>query len=270
MALPTGSCSALKSATRPESDVVYQELQLNAAFDRFDLVTGFRISRRTSTAARERARRITSGAERAVSPRRPPMATASQSASGPNGLFVTVVTGRPAGLAVARGVRERHLAHYRSPESHSRRALRARREGGRRETRFPASDFAPADGLPRTIFAADDWDNTDWRLTLDYRDRRQPHVVSSRRRRLFVPAAYSYNIIAQFEGDAQTALIASVRWSAFTPPERVRNDEIGARTEWLDGRLRVNLTYFDMAYTNRQGRYRSRTLRCRPASASSS
>jgi iron complex outermembrane receptor protein len=54
-------------------------------------------------------------------------------------------------------------------------------------------------------------------------------------------------------GDAQTAAIASGLLEAFAPPEKVHNIEIGARTTWLDGRLRVNLTYFDMAYTNRQG-----------------
>ena len=48
-------------------------------------------------------------------------------------------------------------------------------------------------------------------------------------------------------------MIASGAFSAFTPPEQVLNDEIGARTEWFDGRLRLNLTYFDMAYTDRQG-----------------
>ena len=69
----------------------------------------------------------------------------------------------------------------------------------------------------------------------------------------FRSGAYSYNIAATSSGDTQTAAIVAGTSPAFTPPEQVRNDEIGARTEWLDGRLRLNLTYFDMAYTNRQG-----------------
>src|SRR5690606_5562774 len=37
------------------------------------------------------------------------------------------------------------------------------------------------------------------------------------------------------------------------PPERLRNNEIGIRSAWFNGRLRVNATYFDMDFTNRQG-----------------
>jgi iron complex outermembrane receptor protein len=37
------------------------------------------------------------------------------------------------------------------------------------------------------------------------------------------------------------------------PPEQLRNNEVGFRTEWLDSRLRFNATYFDMDFTNRQG-----------------
>jgi iron complex outermembrane receptor protein len=37
------------------------------------------------------------------------------------------------------------------------------------------------------------------------------------------------------------------------PPETLLNDEIGFRSEWLGGRLRVNATYYEMDYTDRQG-----------------
>ena len=37
------------------------------------------------------------------------------------------------------------------------------------------------------------------------------------------------------------------------PPETLYNSEIGARTEWLDGRFRFNITRYNMNFTNRQG-----------------
>ena len=40
---------------------------------------------------------------------------------------------------------------------------------------------------------------------------------------------------------------------ALVPPETLLNDEIGFRSEWLDGRLRFNATYYEMEFTNRQG-----------------
>ena len=33
----------------------------------------------------------------------------------------------------------------------------------------------------------------------------------------------------------------------------MENNELGFRTEWLNQRLRLNITYFDMAYSDRQG-----------------
>src|SRR5690606_4098663 len=40
---------------------------------------------------------------------------------------------------------------------------------------------------------------------------------------------------------------------AAVPPERLTNNEVGLRTEWVDGRLRLNAAYFDMDFTNREG-----------------
>ena len=37
------------------------------------------------------------------------------------------------------------------------------------------------------------------------------------------------------------------------PPETLLNDELGFRSEWFDGRLRFNATYYEMEYTDRQG-----------------
>jgi iron complex outermembrane receptor protein len=233
-----------------ESDVVYQELQLNATFDRLDLVTGVSYFQEDVY-----------GSPGTGSPnydRRGTSVFATQAANGdgvavgpgPNGLFVAVVTD---GLQDSQSLGAfANLTWHITDRLNLTPGVRyALDEKEVTETRFPASDFAPADGLPRTIFATDDWDNTDWRLTLDY-EVGANHMLYVTASEAFRSGAYSYNINTQ-PGDTQTALIASGALVAFTPPERVRNDEIGARTEWLDGRLRVNLTYFDMAYTNRQG-----------------
>jgi iron complex outermembrane receptor protein len=40
---------------------------------------------------------------------------------------------------------------------------------------------------------------------------------------------------------------------ALVPPETLLNDEIGFRSEWLGGRFRLNATYYEMEYTDRQG-----------------
>jgi iron complex outermembrane receptor protein len=48
------------------------------------------------------------------------------------------------------------------------------------------------------------------------------------------------------------AAFAAGLTNPFVDPESVENAEVGMRTEWLDGRLRVNLTYFDMTYSDRQ------------------
>ena len=242
-----------------ESDVVYQELQLNAAFDRFDLVTGSRISRRTSTAARERARRITTGAERAVS---------TQAA---NGDGVESAAGqrlvrrgryrRPTGLAVDRGCSRTSLgtlptASISLPACATRSTrksdgdaipglrLRACRRLARTDLSRPTTGTTPTGGSRSTTRSP----TTTWCM--------------SRRRRLFVPAGTATTSITLA---ATRRLPRSHRGFVvgFHAAGARANDEIGARTEWLDGRLRVNLTYFDMAYTNRQGPIQIRTRRCR-------
>jgi iron complex outermembrane receptor protein len=234
-----------------ESDVVYQELQLNATFERLDLVTGISYFQEDvygspGTGSPNYDRRGTSAFPAAAN------GNGVAVGSGPNGVFVTVVTD---GLQDSQSVGAFANLTWRVTDKLSltpgiRYAVDDKEIT---ETRFPANDFVPFGGAPSTtIFAADDWDNTDWRLTLDYSvtDDHMLYVTSSES---FRSGAYSYNIAATSSGAAQTQAIASGIVAAFTPPERVRNDEIGARTEWLDGRLRVNLTYFDMAYRDRQG-----------------
>ena len=234
-----------------ESDVTYQELQLNIELDRFDVVTGLSYFQEDvygspGTGSPNYDRRGTSAFPAAAN------GNGVGVGSGPNGLFVTVVTdGEQNSESI--GVFADATWHLTDRLNITPGIRYALDEKAVAETRFAANDFVPFGGAPSTsIYASDDWDNTDWRLTLDYNitDNFMLYVTSSE---AFRSGAYSYNIAATSSGDTQTAAIVAGTSPAFTPPEQVRSDEIGARTEWFDGRLRLNLTYFDMAYTNRQG-----------------
>ena len=120
---------------------------------------------------------------------------------------------------------------------------------------MPANDFVPFGGAPFDFDLRRPTIGTTptgaSRSTTTITDNHMLYVTSSES---FRSGAYSYNIAATSSGATQTAAIVAGTSPAFTPPEQVRNDEIGARTEWFDGRLRLNLTYFEMAYTDRQGR----------------
>ncbi len=234
-----------------DSEVFYQELQLNAAFDRFDVVAGVSyfeedVNGSPGTGGPNYERQGTSS-------------FATQAANGngvvvgrgPNGLVQTVLLdGLQTSQAI--GIFANVTWHITDRLNLTPGIRVASDEKEVEQTRFVADDFVPTDGLPRTVLAADDWDNTDWRLTLDYRitDNHMVYFTSSE---AFRSGAYSYSIAATSSGAAQTAAIASGAIVAFTPPESAQNDEIGFRTEWLDGRLRLNLTYFQMLYTDRQG-----------------
>ena len=234
-----------------ESEVFYQELQLNAVFDRFDVVTGISYFEEDVNGS--------PGTGGPIYERQGTSAFATQAANGnaaavglgPNGLWQTVLLD---GLQTSRaiGLFSNVTWHITERLNLTPGIRVASDEKEVTQTRSRANDFLPADGLPRTVYAADDWDNTDWRLTLDYQitDNHMVYFTSSEAYR---SGGYSYNIVATASGDAQTAAIAAGTSSAFTQPEKARNDEIGFRTEWLDSRLRLNLTYFDMLYTDRQG-----------------
>lgn len=120
------------------------------------------------------------------------------------------------------------------------------------QTEYASDNFVPAPGTTSTtIFATEDWDELDWRLTLDY-DIGDNHMVYATASKAYRAGAYSLpgGIRDNIPGDQQTATLAVS--PPFTPPENVRNNELGFRTEWVDGRVRFNATYFDMVYTDRQ------------------
>jgi iron complex outermembrane receptor protein len=119
-------------------------------------------------------------------------------------------------------------------------------------TAFASDNFIPEIGGSTTIRATDDWSATDYRATVDFNitDDFMLYVTSSRAFRsgtFSIPGAVCANagaVCTTFHRRPQPALV---------PPETLLNDEIGFRTEWFDGRLRINATYYEMEYTDRQG-----------------
>ncbi len=238
--------------TNVESDVTYQELQLNAAFadGRIELVTGISYFQEDSLSfgfGQER---------RGTSVFFPQAANGNGVAVGLNpngtfrtgdnrftqdsesyGLFSNVTWNITERLALTPGVRW------------------AWDEKKVTDTSFASNNFTPAPGTTSTtISTSNDWDELDWRLTLDYdvTDDLMLYVTGSK---AFRAGAYSYTIPSWTAANNATSanLTAGLVDSPpFVAPEAVQNREIGMRSEWLNGKLRVNLTYFDMDYTNRQ------------------
>ncbi len=238
--------------TNVESDVVYQELQFNAALadGRFDLVTGFSYFQEDSLSygfGQER---------RGTSTFTPQAANGDAVAIGlnPNGTFRTGdarfmqdsqsygvftnltwnITDR---LALTPGVRW------------------AWDEKSVVDTSNVSNNFTPAPGTTSTtISTSQEWDDVDWRLTVDF-DVTENHMLYATASKAFRAGSYSYTIPSWTPVNNATSenLTAGLTASPpFVSPESVENNEIGMRTEWLGGKLRVNLTYFDMDYTNRQ------------------
>jgi iron complex outermembrane recepter protein len=122
---------------------------------------------------------------------------------------------------------------------------------------FRSDNFDPEVGDSTIVNAEDDWSATDYRATVDFNitDDFMLYATSSRAFRsgtFSVPGPVCAVAVppgaacpaASFQRRPQPALV---------PPETLLNDELGFRSEWLDGRLRFNATYFEMEYTDRQG-----------------
>jgi outer membrane receptor protein involved in Fe transport len=113
---------------------------------------------------------------------------------------------------------------------------------------FASDNFVPQFGGSTTVTAKDDWDATDYRATVDFNitDDVMLYVTSSKAFR-----SGTFSVPAPVAVTGQPYQIRPQ--PALVPPETLYNDEIGIRTEWLDGRLRFNATYYDMDFTDRQG-----------------
>jgi len=224
-----------------ESDVTYQELQLafGLADGRIELVTGVSYFQEDSGSSdRTLERRGTS----AYPPQLP-------LGNGDAGIFRTSDT------VLTQDATSYGLFANATWQITERLALTPGIRFGRDEkevtqTEFASDDFTPAPGTTSTtVFAENDWSETDWRLTADF-DVTDGVMVYATASKAFRAGAYSYAIADNVTGEAQTAALASS--PPFVPPESVENAEIGVRTELLDGRLRVNFTYYDMTYGDRQ------------------
>jgi iron complex outermembrane receptor protein len=95
-----------------------------------------------------------------------------------------------------------------------------------------------------SLVGSEDWSETDWRASLD-------HQVSDGLM-AFATVSKAYSSGA-FNHIAVPDLSPANQSIAATDPEEVVNTEIGIRSDWFNDRLRLNFTYFDMDFKNRQG-----------------
>jgi len=233
-----------------ESDVVYQELQLNTtlADGKIELVTGLSYFQEDSVGGAQ-------GLERRglssfpADPGTPP--NGSFVGTGPNGtrtltdsttwqdsesygLFANLTWNVTDRLAITPGVRfsddEKSVVL----------------------TRRNSDNWTAATGTSVTMNAATDDSETDYRFTIDYSvgDNHMVYATSSKSYRAGAGVILPRGGIPSDPTALQALWDAGV--SPFTLPESVENNEIGARTEWADGRVRLNFTYYDMVYGDRQ------------------
>jgi iron complex outermembrane receptor protein len=221
-----------------DSEVFYQELQLNAALfgGAIDLVTGGSYFREDSSAPNFNVtRRGTSNYP--FDPGSPANAdrglfrvadTITQQISDSYGLFASATWHVTDRLNLTGGLR-----HAWDKKDYT-------------QTRFPATDFTPVPGTASTTVQSDaSFTALDYRGTIDYHftDDVMAYATISK---AYKAGSFSYAIVSGVPGPVQSALINPI------PNEKVINYEAGVRMELFDGRLRLNPTAFIMDYTNRQ------------------
>lgn len=94
-----------------------------------------------------------------------------------------------------------------------------------------------------TIPGDENYNEVDWRLGIDH-DVNDNLMVFASASKAYRAGAYSHT--------ASPTIDPSNISIAPTEPEKLVNMEVGIRSEWND-RFRLNFTYFDMDFTNRQG-----------------
>ncbi len=115
------------------------------------------------------------------------------------------------------------------------------------QTEHASANFVPAPGTTSTFVESDDsWDEIDYRGTIDYHFT--PDVMAyATVSKAYKAGQYSFSIIDRVPGPDQSGdFIRTI------PPEKVKNYEAGLRITALGGRLRFNPTGFFMKWTNRQ------------------
>ena len=124
---------------------------------------------------------------------------------------------------------------------------------------FASDNFIPQFGGSTVVNAEDDWSATDYRGTLDFQitDDFMLYVTSSRAFRsgtFSIPGPIAVCAVVVTPPTPCPSVAFHRRpQPGGVPPETLLNDELGFRSEWLDGRLRFNATYYEMEYTDRQG-----------------
>jgi iron complex outermembrane receptor protein len=123
-------------------------------------------------------------------------------------------------------------------------------------TQFASDNFIPQNGVSTTVSAEDDWSDLDWRATLDFdiTDDFMVYVTSSKafRAGTFAGQTSDCSVPAPPGPPQRCGGFHIPRPPAPVPPEKLLNQELGFRSEWLDGRLRFNATYYEMDFTDRQ------------------
>jgi len=245
----TTDFQVLGTETRSEnvnSEVFYQELQLNAALfgGAIDLVTGGSYFREDSSAPNFNVTRRGTSTFTPQSPGPPGRQNAdaglfrvadtfTQQVSDSYGLFASATWHVTDRLNLTGGLR-----HAWDKKDYT-------------QTRFPATDFIPAPGTTSTTVQSDaSFTALDYRATVDYHatDDVMAYATISK---AYKAGSFSHTIVSwtaanQATGPAQSALVNPI------PNEKVINYEAGLRVELFDGRLRLNPTAFIMDYTNRQ------------------
>jgi iron complex outermembrane recepter protein len=227
-----------------ESDVIYQEVQVNATLgeDRVDLVAGLTYFNEQGASAPDASLTVIGTSVFATqtpagngwSGLRSQNIGSTEPDADSYGLFFNATVNMTDKLRLTPGVR---WAYDKQKIT---------------QTVYRSGNFTPFVGDFTRFHASEDWDEVDWRLTMD-RDIGENHMFYVTASKAYRAGAYTppAPVPQNRTGEDLTASFAVT--PPFTPPETVENAEIGFRTEWLDGRLRLNLTYFDMLYTDRQG-----------------
>jgi iron complex outermembrane receptor protein len=122
-------------------------------------------------------------------------------------------------------------------------------------TLYAADNFIPQDGISTTVSGTDDWNETDWRGTLDFqiKDAFMVYLTASKAFRAGTMIAPAAACSVTVPPGAPCPTYHARPQPAAVPAENLRNNEIGFRSEWFDGRFRFNATYYEMDFTDRQG-----------------
>ena len=119
---------------------------------------------------------------------------------------------------------------------------------------YASSDFTPAPGTNSTyVDSTRSWQQVDYRATVDYSFT--PEILAyATISKAYKAGLYSFSIADNIPGPDQSGDgVPSV------PPEKVRNYEVGLRLQLFDNALTINPTGFYMEWSNRQS---ARRINC--------